>query len=277
MGGIREADTLTIQEWSGRLPTHLYRYKSLRGDQQRERVRQILVESKLYFGRFSEMNDPFEGRILPDFQAAAEEVRAYWQSRPEAYAGVAAHLRERRLADLVREASGGGPYPIHNEVVSQYVNQLGVCCFVGSGQDIPMWAYYGDGHRGVCLRFRLDERFLRYTESEAPPIPVKYAEEYPHPRFYDTTVANLVTGLVSTKAEAWCHESEWRIVTQKGPGDRPFPLGILDGVIMGERISKEDASLVRGWIEERRSRTDILQAHSSDSRFAVELRPIGDT
>jgi hypothetical protein len=180
-----------------------------------------------------------------------------------------------RIEELAREAAGGGPYTMHREFISRFIEELGICCFVGSAEDIPMWAYYGESHTGVCLRFRLDEEFLNYTSNEAPPVPVEYMRMFPRPRFYDTTVVDLVTTLISTKAEAWRHEREWRIVTQRGPGNRPFPAALLDGVIVGERISADNLTLVRSWLRQRTGATELLQAHSSDSEFKIELRPIG--
>lgn len=96
-------------------------------------------------------------------------------------------------------------------VFTEYIIEgLRSLCFTKNKRSIPMWGYYGDGMKGVCLGFDIDESSL---------IKVKYYKE--NERIPEVNVDNIVNfgkadsfeyakRIVSCKSVGWEHEQEFR-------------------------------------------------------------------
>ena len=55
------------------------------------------------------------------------------------------------------------------DIMTNYVNSLGIFCLSERSDDILMWSHYSNGHRGVCLQFNLlNSELIEYC------IPIKY-------------------------------------------------------------------------------------------------------
>jgi hypothetical protein len=91
---------------------HYFKYKSLKGDSFKYFVK-MLVESKMYAAKFSELNDPMEGAYLSD-----EEVKGYFNIK-----------EDQRIISLIKK--NGQEMPC---------NML-------------MWSHYSDEHKGCCIEF----------------------------------------------------------------------------------------------------------------------------
>lgn len=88
------------------------KYKSLKGDGFKYFVK-MLVESKMYAAKFSELNDPMEGAYLSD-----KEIKGYFNQK-----------ENERIISLIKKNGQERP-----------CNML-------------MWSHYGDEHRGCCIEF----------------------------------------------------------------------------------------------------------------------------
>jgi hypothetical protein len=56
---------VTASPMTKRVVKYLYKYRSLGSDEQRSRARSAIVDSKLYFARPREFNDPFDCFPVP--------------------------------------------------------------------------------------------------------------------------------------------------------------------------------------------------------------------
>lgn len=155
---------------------------------------------------------------------------------------------EAVLADLQRDVDG-----------------LGVFSVSTKQDDILMWSYYAGGHSGICIEFALMESFFSMVQ------PVVYSEEYPRVRSSDPPIDRMRANLL-TKAAAWKHETEWRVIdTKSGPGYRQFKPSLLTAVILGARISPEDESVVCGWIAEGPVNPRVYRAVKKDEEYGVNI------
>src|SRR5689334_20644833 len=144
------SDRAVREGWAARLENigYLYRYRAIHPF---SRIKDIVLRSRLYFPCFRNLNDPFDGKIQLDFTSSPETIRTFWE----------AHLRERGLpvdhARIQAFIDGRDDPAVQAEIHTHYqheVDKLGVVCFSEPPGDIPMWAYYADSQKGVCLRFR---------------------------------------------------------------------------------------------------------------------------
>lgn len=80
-----------------------------------------------------------------------------------------------------------------------------IACFSESYTSFPMWGYYADGHKGICIGYNLYNLVLKHDF-----FPVIYSEK--PPSVVDEQNDLL---LVLTKSSQWKHEKEWRLVVHK--------------------------------------------------------------
>jgi hypothetical protein len=76
-----------------------------------------------------------------------------------------------------------------------------------------------------------------------------------------------------TKAEAWAHEQEWRLVLPKHWGNLKVPPEMIDGVVMGMRIQPAVEATVRSWVANRNPKVELLRVVHKPQSFELEVVP----
>ena len=250
------------------LPPYLHRYAGIRGKRALW-FEDLVLRSQLYFPSYTQLNDPFEGSIPYTFEAEEREVRAYWED-VAAEEGLTGAAVRARVDQLVRETADPATRAEHIRRTADAVSKHGVVCFSEGDKDLLLWSYYADGHQGVCFRFHAAALFSRLCwEGCTPPVPVRYAVDYPTLNFYRSSYFERVRALIATKADVWEPEHEWRIVRHIGSGPVEFDPDALDAVILGCRVSSDDRARVVDIISRRNPKVRILQAHRDEHRYRL--------
>jgi hypothetical protein len=128
------------------------------------------------------------------------------------------------------------------EMLTDYVDSVGICCFTDVPDSTQMWSYYAASHTGFCLGFDFPSRaadgsighnnIYKVTYAyEIPRFPISVYKKRPYP-FYEN--ANPI---LATKHKNWEHESEFRYIHTKANILAPFPRQSLKEVILGSRIT----------------------------------------
>ena len=244
-------------------PLYLYKYRSLRDEWGREGARLALQDHAIYFPIYTQFNDPFDCNLdvspTSDRETCATRLR---EINPE--------MSEPELAKMSeREMSPGRVAAIDAAVRAARVETLknvGILSLSAKPDDLLMWSYYADGHRGLCLQFRLNGDRLFGCELTQ----VRYEPEPPRFTVYDRIDLDWTRRSLSTKALAWQHEQEWRILWRV-PGMNEFPAEDLTGVILGAQISAQDRATVLDWSRASRSAPVCYQARRKVGSFAIEI------
>jgi hypothetical protein len=80
--------------------------------------------------------------------------------------------------------------------------------------------------------------------------------------------------LAGTKAKAWEHEREWRLVLINCVGPVRIPPEMIDGVILGLRTDKKCEEEIRQWIKERKAPTKLFRVTNEEDSFLFKIAPI---
>ena len=84
-----------------------------------------------------------------------------------------------------------------------------------------------------------------------------------------------VDALLFTKASAWKHEAEWRIVDpDSGVGVQYFPSGLLAGIIFGCRIEPTVRDEIIAVSKARNPPPRLFQAGLGNGKFAVGVQAL---
>lgn len=104
-----------------------------------------------------------------------------------------------------------------------------ISCFCETNESIPMWAYYGKNHSGICVEY--DTALLGESTRQAMK-PVVYSTQ----RNLDCVHFH--------KSNAWRHEKEWRIIKRKDDeeidSESYFPFDCISAIYFGERFEFTD-------------------------------------
>jgi len=260
-------DRSLVEKWVARLPEHLFKYRTLSGLGS-VRLATLIGESILHFPTYAELNDPFDSNFSFDFAAPADVLEAYWRrALPDDLSN-----REAAIRLAIESSSNAERMANGSTAVRDLMSKFGVYCLTAKPDDILMWSYYAEGHAGVCLRFRSEGLFDSYCrDGVGMLVPVEYVPGYQIVPYFTSSVVGLVHAGIGTKAVAWKHEAEWRVVKPKASGLLRFERAALDGIILGCRISAEDERLVRGLAGQREAPIPVMKASKKESEYGIQI------
>ena len=135
----------------------LYKFRSFQ-DQSRDWVRQILLESKIYFSHPDDFNDPFD--VAPVFRLAgqpSDPAYARAMHREE----LRSHLERGRTRKQIRELRRQEGVPLSSLAASVIETARGdlrngarILCLSANCTDPLQWSHYANGHQGLCIHFK---------------------------------------------------------------------------------------------------------------------------
>jgi len=247
--------------------TKLYKYIACL-----ERVLWILRTRLIYYPTPSRLNDPFDCDI-----DIASNVS--WNQFTQVVRNKGENLNKSReeielKLQSVRKDDPGAIEKYRIKVrdgvarVREVLRGQGVLSLTANSNSIPMWAYYAEGHRGMCIEFqRLPENVLGSTATR----PIHYTDAYPDVSFFDMfeEPGVLSRTVMQTKSSEWKHEQEWRVFVTKGNVLHDLPgeiTCVLFGLRTPEEHKREVAKMVSG-----QDRITLRQAIKRKGRFHIEF------
>lgn len=255
-------------------PRYLHKYRSLEGES-KEWVRRTILFDELYFSNPTEFNDPYDCSPVFVNSATEDEYKRSIKSlvgRARAHLPRAERRRQARAMINMPNLRSEEFLSVIREKVQRVLNSTGVLSLSATGVNVLMWSHYADHHRGICLRFRGTSSTAFFGSAQ----PVIYQRERPLLNAITDDPDSRVEKALLTKADFWSYEKEWRIIRyEEGNGDnrgvQKFPSDLLDGIILGARISETDKSDVLSWVKLRKDPVQILQADLDTDAFRIVL------
>jgi len=214
------------------IPKSLYKYRSV------DRAEEIIRDKKVYFANVKELNDPEDCR----FDISLERGFGHrLLGRNPGYTRQQI-LRKRKQAEEKLRRTVHGLLHRH----------LGVFSLSAKNDDPQLWCHYGYMGTGICLEFRFQlgdpahEFFLTHGR-RGPRLfsYVTYSKRKPVVVLSETLAMDdtdkCIKIAVLTKTSRWTYEQEWRLLdAHDGAGTKPFPPGLLAGLILGPETPTED-------------------------------------
>jgi len=261
--------------------TTLYKFRPYQTEEQREWVRQTIVDHKVYFSRASQLNDLFD--MSPRLEiftrenllAAAED---YWLRHPEAGEKERVQqLEHLRKSDLKEYASTA-----QDRIRKRIENNYSVFSLAGNRDHPMLWSHYALGHTGLCIHFRADERSIFGASLEViyddhrPLVPIDIRSISEHEIFQRVTLR---------KGKFWAYEEEyrWTRYPDTDYSDLPirfdgqyayFPSSLLSGITVGARMPASDVGAVLKLAAAHNPRLPVWRAKETQS-FVLEFELIG--
>ena len=288
----READSVDpnpILEHIDQLPPVLYKYKSFSDF---NHCLTLARDGSVFFADARNLNDPFECRFVPRSPALTlegNELRNYLLGRIEVLEPTA---RGKEIDDLlstamdnVEQLKSGNPDAMTDVMENQY-GAMGILSLSQSSKSLPMWAYYGDSHKGICVGLKtrslgeFQARLLKQSdvlvlrqviyEENMPVVSMESSDRDP-----DEAELDQAEQPYYTKAQGWVHEQEYRALLWNNV-NTAFTLGSksVAEVIFGSRACKAHVKAIVDELRNSGSEATISMARASFSKYEIILERI---
>lgn len=227
----------------------------------------IFINSKIYFSKTSDLNDPFDSALLPS----------------------------EFIEGMVRQ---GYKLPIHDiaaydNYVLNMIKNFGVYCLSKKCDNVLMWSHYADGHKGFCIGFDND---ISFNLSLFNQIFWREEIEYLHtPQYIDAyqnfyseesfpiidknsrilnSINLVVSKFFSVKNSAWSYEEEVRIVSEQS-GVHYIAPETVKCVIIGTKASDNDVNILLDLLSsETWSHVKIYRAERGGDCFSLNIKQL---
>lgn len=268
------SDLARIEAEIRALPSVLYKYVSLDGECL-ERVAANIENSTLFFSTREKLNDPFEFGVYPSFDATEAQIRAWVAEQialdPDGDQSVA----RRREAEMIAGASDPAQHAL--EVVKFRAMQdetLAVLCLSEANDNLGMWAYYADGHKGACLILDTSlQTLVDFPKKPCPyPLKVEYEDDMPSFFFYTADHEEYTKLSMATKASVWEHEREWRLVYPEGRFLESVPRNMISGLIFGARTPEPARERLLDACRAAQGEMAAYEAVCDDRHYRLDIR-----
>ena len=236
-----------------------------------DRLRQIVVNSRLYVSCPAEFNDPFD--TAADLIATGTDTQR--QERFDKWIVAQGVYDSVKRAELVAEIMTRPPAAITAMFAPAMRNArktTGVISFAGNPRDTLMWSHYASEHTGVCFHFETARDFATLSRA----VTVDYAEEYP----IVNCIVNFPDGLgkmMMNKHPCWTYEDETRIIMDNEAGKHlPFRPDALRAIILGCRADEKVSQMIDGLLSERAAaghpKLKVYRAAMHGKKYALVIR-----
>ncbi len=228
--------------------SHFYKYSEF-SDEKQLRLREIILEHRLYLPKLSQLNDPADGR--PKLARKSEDqLYTFLYNSPFGVLGRSPRLP---VEDQVREAvildiniSRHGAETLMRGLAKSLNAELDdwrIYSLFKRHDNLGMWAKYAGNHTGYCLEFANLGPFFPCAKE------VNYGESVE----MDITNPDDRNGYwFFCKSLEWSNEEEVRVLVARGSdGLLPIDPSWLTRVILGWRMPEPHRAQIRAWAKER--------------------------
>lgn len=234
-----------------------YKYQPLSDDKHFTYLQNYL-DQKVWLTPLGKFNDPFEGRcslVRYSLQFVLDNPDIFNRLLKEYRLNVMPELTEEDFKSFLN-SNELRDYHSNNHVQISHFDRHGALSLTRKNNNISMWAYYADNHKGYCVEFELDFNHLRKTtlieskkldefiknihqgsqilSSKLRDYPqafvfakVRYSKEIPSISYdhsakltseYDQ-LEYFVKNSVGVKSMEWEHEDEFRLIVNGNSED----------------------------------------------------------
>lgn len=208
-----------------------YLYKYVRFN---DHALSILREHKVWFSTASDLNDPFEF----EFSLAEFHMHGIPIDRPSFEEAVAA------------------------------MKSYGVLSLSESCNEPLMWSHYADSNAGFCIRLERTEDSVLGNWNYC--VPVIYSSVTPVFKPLELEQSRTVTIAMTTKADRWSYEREWRVLALPGNALHDLP-GPVTGIVFGSAMVMQNRRIIAAILGDT---VEYAEARRVAGTYSLEINPV---
>jgi hypothetical protein len=242
-----------------KLPKYVYRMRPVN-----KFLFDSLINSQVWFSNPQDFNDPFDCDINMKVENISQDKRQlYFEThmknfftKNELQKINMLYINDQDFQDLL------------NKLSKRIIQRKGLACFMSNYENLPMWSSYADSHRGVCLKFDIQEDPEFFGKSKK----VMYTKPYPEYN-YLKNINDFENQMFFTKSSDWSYEGEVRVQKSK-KGNYNFNPKSLKEIIFGCSISEQDKEILIKLMRKYYPDCVIKQAKKNGYNFTLDFLEI---
>lgn len=258
----------------------LYKFRPYQTEDDRKRVREIIVERKIYFSRASQINDPFDlsPRIeIPTREELIAGAERYFRNNPEKSVRRERTIRHLTFCDLPEYIRS-----VTEKIRGRIENHYSIFSLAGNRDHPMLWSHYAAGHSGLCIHFHSNEQSIF-----GGALRVKYGERRPMLpiELFSGPERDIFERVLLTKGVFWEYEEEYRWIRFPDTDWSDLPIsfkgqhahfhpGALSGISVGARMPDSDIAEMLELAAHHDPQLPVWRAVERDS-FEFNFEQIG--
>lgn len=250
----------------------LYKYLSLDGVGL-ERAVDMIINSQVYFSNYEQLNDPFDCQAEPKWNETPDKIRdaveQFAADNPDHTIDVEAVISEQ-----IEVSKSPRLQAEQQQKMLKITRQVGIYSLSETGVGLPMWAYYGGSHTGICLMISVHKEVLLHLQDGWFPLKIQYLNSVPEWYYYThqdpMAFCQYAFGF---KAKGWRHEKEWRLVRPHHKGLSNIPTDMIRGVIFGLNTPPEWGKSVKLACREAPYKIKLYKTEKVPGRYELIASP----
>ena len=271
-------------------PSVLYKYRTIS-----EKTRDLFSKRELYFPTISEINDPFDCRVLLKRDASRRKQWKWVQEKLAPQYGttdpvelvfqwfkdpkvVGTSFTREMAVEFIKKKQWRQLDPNNRagywNILRTREANVRMFCFSAANDDILMWSHYAQNHHGVCIGFDINSNPVFEKTAQ-----VRYAKKYPQADYYSVTNEQYYEYSLLTKSDHWKYEKEWRLILTNTTGLRNpvhhFNPPFLRELIFGCQTSDSEKYEIMEWLSVGGIKPELYEAIRSEREYKLDIVPLG--
>lgn len=212
----------------------LYKYRGASSAEDVSKLRDILIQGRIWFATPLSFNDPFDCFPAPIISGSfAKRRKALTASFRESGLGSSRKERRGRSKEVAAMKDTDELADLLEAGLQQTLSKTCALSMSEKWDSLLMWSHYAQAHAGVCIE--LD----RWTPESiiTTSLPVHYDVDRPVVDVLFDTGDDKVVKALYTKSSVWEYEAEWRAILHEPEGLKSLPAGVVTRVILGAAMN----------------------------------------
>lgn len=230
-------------------PRFVYKYRNLdpHSTDSIERLKQIVLNSKLWLSSPEDFNDPFDMGMHITVDGTTKEKLQRFQTLVKNHSQLSWKKRQAEVVKFMHR-SNKDLRAVAQRSHDKNIALFGVCSFAGTPRSILMWSHYTRDHQGICLQFDIAHDPRVFLQA----IPVSYENSYPTFNWLNETMDSRS---LTAKFSDWSYEKERRIIKIDGANQHlSFSPQCVTRIILGCKVKQETVTCIKKLLEMRKEK-----------------------
>lgn len=255
------------------IPQTIYKFREWDNSYNRR-----VLNGELYFASPLDFNDPFDCNISIAFKKLQNNPTLQQEYFTQVVNRQKPHFTQEQKAQEVKELISEGRFndPAWLKWTAKHTREqmgrdFGVCCFSKVKDNILLWSYYSDSHRGFCVGFKSETLFNECVQQHVSGGHVNYQKDYPEidPR---TDLLEQLLTQIFYKSDYWCYEREYRLTMLHGSRQVvKISKDCYAEVILGCEMPETDRLFILAYLKAELPNVPVYQANTKGDKFELDF------
>ena len=262
-----------------RWPRFVYKYfgSNICRDDGEDRLRDLVVKSRVWLASPSSFNDPFDCQAQIEIPNNLSEIEKYMDDLWRRENPQLLWKKRRSMFNEIRKRPEGPRtyfYDLYQTTFKKRMAMVGVFSVSLLPRQLLMWSHYAAQHKGVCCIFES----ARDLSTWGKVISVDYRDDFPTANFSENDPLQYGNVLMR-KSTSWSYEKEHRIIAVNGANHYSrFEPSSLYGIILGARLGTDSLDVVKLLLQERDAaglpKIEVFKASMNPKKYQLTLKRI---